>query len=215
MTCVAFVGLTIQDADNIPTSIIWLNPSSQKLANRTDDSVSVYTRTQIRGSRVFIESILKMCDFTFDLEGSYSCSVTNANGGETRSWNVSLHQETFEPTVIAFPVSQSSRRYGYSVLMACAAYGYPPPIISFNQRGQPINQAQLDGAYNVTNNVMTYANSVNVAVGILEICGFDYDDIGNYSCIATSRNVGQVSSPMWTVGITAGNVHFVIVSSMF
>ena len=204
MTCVAFFGLTAQNATTIPTFITWWSPSSQQLSNNSDNSVSVYTRTQIRDGRVFTESILKLCDF-FQAQGSYSCQVFNTFGDDTRSWNVSVHQDTFAPTIIAFPVAQSSRRYGFTVLMACAAYGYPPPIISFNQQDQPIDQADLDGSYQVDNSMETYLGGVVVALGVLKICAFDYDDAVNYSCVATARNVGYAESPSWNIGIIAGN----------
>ena len=105
-----------------------------------------------------------------------------------------------------FPISQSIRRFGYTVLMACAAYGYPPPIISFRQRGQPIDQAILDGAFKVNNRVQTYLGGVDVSLGVLEICGFDYDDVGTYTCTATARNIGQVTSSPWNVDVLAGDV---------
>lgn len=215
MTCVAFVGLMTQNAANIPTSISWQNPSSQQLRNTSDNTVTIYTRTQMQNGRVFTESILKLCNFSSAFEGSYSCRVSNNNGNEMRSWNVSLHQATFAPSIVAFPVAQSSRRFGYSVLMACAAYGYPPPIFSFNQRGQPISQAELDGPYVVKNIVQNYAGGVSIAMGILEICSFDYDDAVSYTCTATARNVGQVTSGSWTVNVLAGKILLLFASVGF
>ena len=210
MTCVAFIGLTTQNAASIPTSFSWWNPNSQQLANNSDNSVSIYTRTQTRSGRVFTESILKICNVSHALEGMYSCQVSNNNGIEMRSWNVSLPQQPFAPTIVAFPVPQSTRRLGFSVLMACAAYGYPPPVISFNQRGQPIDQADLDGPFRVKNSVQTYVGGVDVALGVLEVCAFDYDDIGTYTCTATARNVGQVTSGVWNVDVLPGNVYMIV-----
>ena len=206
MTCVGVIGLTTQNAASIVTSIDWMNPNGQSLTNNTDTSVSVYTRSLTQGGRVFMESILKICNFSHANEGMYSCQVSNTNGQESNSWNVSLHQQPFAPSIIAVPISQSTRRFGYTVLMACAAYGYPPPIISFRQRGQPIDQAILDGAFKVNNSVQTYLGGVDVSLGVLEICGFDYDDVGTYTCTATARNIGQVTSSPWTVDVLAGDV---------
>ena len=204
MTCVGFVGLMSQNAATIPTTITWTGPMSQQLVNSTDNSVSVYTRSTTQGGRVFIESILKMCDVSPSDEGEYSCTVLNNFGTETRTWNATLHQSTFAPTIVAYPVQQSTRRFGYSVLMACAGYGYPPPTFTFTQRGQPISQVDLDGGYTITNNVVPYAGGVTLGVGVLEICGFDYDDIGNYTCTANARNIGMATSGAWTVSLIAG-----------
>ena len=204
MSCVAFVGLASQNAANIPTTITWWNPNSQQLVNNSDNSVTVYPRTQTQSGRVFVESILKICNVSHAYEGRYACQVSNNNGLETRYWNVSLPQQPFAPSIVAFPVRQSTRRFGFSVVMACAAYGYPPPVISFRQRGQPIDQADLDGSFRVKNSVQTYLGGVDVALGVLEICGFDYDDVGTYTCTATARNIGQVTSDAWNVDIMAG-----------
>lgn len=204
MACVAFVGLTSQNAASIPTTISWWNPSSQQLVNDSDNSVTIYPRTQTRGGRVFAESILKICNVSHALEGRYACQVSNNNGLETRYWNVSIHQQPFAPSIVAIPVLQSTRRYGFSVLMACAAYGYPPPVISFTQRGQPIDQADLDGPVRVKNSVQTYLGGVDIALGVLEVCAFDYDDVGSYTCTATARNVGSVTSQSWNVDILPG-----------
>ena len=206
MTCVAFVGLATQNAANIPTTISWWNPNSQQLVNNSDNSVTVYPRTQTRGSRVFAESILKICNVSHPYEGRYACQVSNNNGLETRYFNVSLPQQPFAPTIVAFPVLQSTRRFGFTAVMACAAYGYPPPVISFSQRGTPIDQAILDGAYAVKNSVQTYLGGIDVALGVLEICGFDYDDVGTYTCTATARNVGQATSDPWNVDILPGMI---------
>lgn len=204
MACVAFVGLVSQNAASIPTAITWWNPSSQQLVNNSDNSVTVYPRSQTQGGRVFVESILKICNVSHALEGRYSCQVSNNNGLETRYWNVGLPQQPLAPSLVARPMNQTTRRFGFSVLMACAAYGYPPPVISFSQRGQPIDQADLDGPIRVKNSVQTYLGGVNVALGVLEICAFDYDDVGMYTCTATARNVGQVTSETWNVDILAG-----------
>ena len=205
MTCVAFVGLSTQNAANIPTSLTWWDPYSRMLANNSDNSVTVYSRTTMQGGRVFIESILKMCNFSQSLEGQYACRVNNNNGNDLRAWNVSLHQDTFAPTFVAYPMPQSSRRLGFTVLMACAAYGYPPPIITFNRLGQPIDQADLDGPVNVRYSVQNYLGNVDIAMGVLEVCSFGYDDAVSYTCTATARNIGQMTSDSWSVSLIAGN----------
>ncbi len=206
MACVAFVGLTSQNAASISTTISWWNPNSQQLDTNSDNSVTVYSRTQTRGRRVFAESILKICNVSHALEGRYACQVSNNNGLETRYWNVSIPQQPFAPSIVAFPVPQSTRRFGFTAVMACAAYGYPPPVISFSQRGQPIDQADLDGSFRVKNSVQTYLGGVDVALGVLEVCAFDYDDIGTYTCTATARNVGSVTSDSWNVDILPGMI---------
>ena len=205
MTCVAFVGLTTQNAANIPTTLSWWDPSLQRLANNTDNSVTIYSRTTTQGSRVFVESILKMCNFSHDLQGMYSCQVSNDNGDDGRAWNVSLHQEPFAPSLVAYPMSQSNRRFGFTVLMLCAAYGYPPPTITFSQSGQAISQEDLDrGRFRQRNSVQSYLGGVDISMGVLEICYFDYDDAVNYRCTATARNVGTVTSDPWIINVTAG-----------
>ena len=75
MTCVGLIGLTTQNAAFIVTSINWMNPNGQSLTNSSDNSVSVYIRSLTQGGRVFMESILKICNFSHADEGSYSCQV--------------------------------------------------------------------------------------------------------------------------------------------
>ena len=202
MTCVALVGLTSQNAGSIATSILWQNPRSQPLTNSS--AVTIYSRTQTRLGMVFVESILKICNFSNVHEGNYSCQVSNGNGQESNTWSVSLHQDPFAPSLVAIPFAQSSRRYGYSVVMECAAYGYPPPVISFTQGGVPIDQADLDGPHRVKNRVQSYVGGVDIAVGVLEICSFDYDDTGPYTCTASARNVGEVTSSQWSIDVVPG-----------
>ena len=203
MTCLAFVGLTAQGASEISTNISWWDPDLMELVNSTDDnSVSIFTRSQTRAGMVFIESILKICNFSTINEGMYSCLVSNIYGEEIRYWNATLHQEPFAHSFIAVPVAQSSRRYGFSVLMACATYGYPPPTITFNQRGQPISPSEK---YKVNTSIENFAGRSDITLTVLEICGFNYEDAGMYSCTAYSRLFGGITSSPWNIDVLAGN----------
>ena len=62
--------------------------------------------------------------------------------------------------------------------------------------------------------MQTYVGGVDVALGALEICRFDYDDIGIYTCTATARNIGQVTSDPWNVDMLPGNVSLAIVTCL-
>lgn len=84
--------------------------------------------------------------------------------------------------------------------MSCAAYGYPYPSITWTLNGQTV---QSDGILTIDTAVKNY-NGANATVSTLKICGADSDYVGDYTCTATVRDIGVVTSTPWRLDVPAG-----------
>ena len=199
MACVAYIGTESQSS--IVTLMNWYNPHSQLLSNNPDGSVSVTTTMTTQGGQVFIKSILKVCNFTTDDFGSYSCRATNIYGQNERNWIVSIVQLPIPPQILTSPNSLTTTA-GNTVYMTCSAYGYPYPFITWRKDNQVV---QSGGVVTIDSRVTNY-NGARVTVSTLKICGADSDHVGSYTCTANVRDIGQVTSSAWRLDVTPGRL---------
>ena len=201
MTCAGHVGNTAQNANQLGTTLTWWGPDGQALTNSTGD-VTVYTDTQTtQAGHVIIRSIIQICGFAPELEGTYSCVVSNSNGADMRSWNNTLPSDPIAPTVLVSPSTQTVSE-GNSVLMTCAGYGSPSPTITWYQNGQPLDP-YLAGRVTITTRY-TYYLGAPVTESIMKICGAAEEDHGSYYCSFRSAFGNAVSSNTWQVNVSPG-----------
>ena len=204
MSCIAYVGNTAQNVDQLSTTLTWWGPNSQQLTNSTTD-VTVYTEsTTTQSGQVFIKSILQICSFEPANEGTYSCQVSNSNGQDSRMWNSTLPTQPLAPSLVAVPSNQSISE-GNSVIMTCAGYGYPYPTITWYRNGQPLG-SNLAGRVSITSNIVNY-NGALVSESIMKICGAAEEDHGVYFCSASSIFGNAAVSSTWTVNVQPGNYY--------
>lgn len=200
MACVAYLGTESQSI-GVVTQMNWYNPHSQLLSNNSDGSSTVYTTTKTQNGEVFLKSILKICNFTTDDFGSYTCRVTNIFGQNEKSWIVSIVRLPVAPQLLTSPQSVTTST-GRTVYMTCSAYGYPYPAIIWSRNGQVV---QSDGILTIDTRVRNY-NGVNVSESTLKICGADSEYVGSYTCTANVRDIGQVTSNSWRLDVRPGKL---------
>ena len=201
MSCAAHVGNTAQNADQLGTTLTWRGPNNAQLTNSTDD-VTVYTGTMISpGGHVIIRSVIEICGFVPSLEGTYSCTVSNANGQDVRMWNNTIPRQPIAPTVVASPTTQTISE-GNSVIMACSGYGYPYPRITWYRNSQPLDPNSA-GRVTITTNIAYYYGAP-VTESILKICGAAEEDHGSYYCSFSSAFGSTVNSDPWQVNVSPG-----------
>ena len=199
MACVAYIGTESQSS--IVTTMNWYDPHSRLLSNNSDGSTTVSTIQTTQSGQVFIKSILKICNFTTDDFGSYTCRVTNFYGQTENSWIVSIVRLPIAPQLLTSPTDLTTTA-GNTVYMTCSAYGYPYPAIIWRRDGQVV---QSNDIATIDTRVTNY-NGVNVSVSTLKICGADSDYVGSYTCTANVRDIGQVNSRAWRLDVTPGKL---------
>lgn len=173
MTCAAHVGTQSQNAASLTTMLTWMGPDI--------NSSEVFTDTSTQSGRVFVRSILKICNFDEDDSGQYTCIVRNSNGMENRTWTVTFPEEPVLPQLAA--VSQyDSVTYGHTIYMACAMYGYPQPEITWTR-----DNTVLDPVSTTVNTTYVTINRVNFTQSYIRICNFQAANVGLYMCTATNR----------------------------
>ena len=201
MTCAAHIGNTAQNAQLLSTTLTWRGPDDIPLTNSTED-VTVYTdTTTTQQGYVIIRSIIQICGFTPDLEGIYSCEVSNNNGQDIRTWNNTLPMQPIAPVVVAAPTTQTVRE-GNSVIMTCAGFGYPYPTITWYQDSQPLDP-NLAGRVSITTRLTNY-NGALVRESVMKICGAGEEDQGSYYCSFSSAFGNTVNSNTWQVNVSPG-----------
>ena len=130
--------------------------------------------------------------------GRYMCRVANSIGNDTFNWNISFVQDLTPPELIVTPVDHDVN-YGDTVLMVCVASGYPEPEVSWSHNGQLVDNASSPFV-NIYNQVIVGNDSLTFTESIIEICGFELDDIGTFVCTATNVE-GSVNSTAVTIDI--------------
>ena len=193
MSCTAYLGTVGQRANQLSSTLSWLGPNSQQLVNTSDSTISVYAEMVTQSGQVFMKSYLKICNFTGENSGQYSCAVSNANGRDNRTWVASLPYPVTAPQLVAIPSNQTVRENN-AVYMSCAFYGYPFPEITWYRNGQVIDPATTTSTLTVTTRIANY-NGAQVVQSDFKICFVGVEDSGIYTCRATTRDLGMVSSP--------------------
>ena len=201
MTCVAYIGTTNQGADQLTSTLSWLGPESLQLVNASDGSVSVYAERDSQNGQVFIKSYLKICNFTQSNAGQYSCQVSNTNGRDNKTWDISLPSAVRVPELIAVPSNQTARE-GNTIYMTCAAYGYPYPDLTWYKNGQVIGP-DTNGLATINTNIVNY-NGALVVQSDLRICLLTVEDAGTYSCSASTRDFGVIRSQNFALNVLPG-----------
>ena len=200
MACVAYIG-TESQSNGVVTQMAWSDPHRRPLLNNTDSSVTISTTRTVQNGQVFLKSILKICNFTTDNFGQYSCRVTNIYGQNEMSWIVSIPRLPIAPVLLTSPTSLSTE-VGRTIYMTCSAYGYPYPAIIWRQDGQVV---QPGGVVTIDTRVKSYSGAF-VSVSTIKICGVDADNIGSYTCTASIRDIGQVVSGAWRLDLQQGKL---------
>ena len=200
MACVAYIG-TESQSNGVVTQMAWSDPHLRPLFNNSDSSVTIATTTTVQNGQVFLKSILKICNFTTNDFGQYTCRVTNIYGQNEQSWIVSIVRLPIAPVMLTSPTDLTTTM-GKTIYMTCSAYGYPYPAITWRRDGQVV---QSDGIVTIDTRVKNY-NGALVSVSTLKICGVDSDQHGSYTCTASIRDIGEVTSRAWRLTVPPGNL---------
>ena len=205
MSCIAYIGRMNKSVDQLATTFSWWDSSNRQLTNSSDGSVSVYTNSSVQNGLVFMSSVLKICNFTQSDTGEHTCTAMNTNGQGSASWNLTFLRSPLPPQfLVTPPMSTVTSEPGHTVYMDCAAYGFPTPWITWSLNGQVIYPN--DTMYRVTysTDIANYGGA-QVSQSLLKICGVGEEDIGNYSCTATtSKLASSVTSSAVTLNVMPG-----------
>ena len=205
MSCIAYIGRMNRSVDQLQTTFSWWDRNSNQLVNRSDGSVSIFTDSFNQNGLVFLRSILQICNFTTSDTGMHRCLAMNSNGQGSASWNLTFSRSPLAPFFLVTPsTSPVTAAYGRTFYVECAAYGFPPPQISWTMNGQAINTSGSFNRIIVDTSVTNYLGA-QVSQSILKICGVGEEDIGNYVCTASSSVFGtSMSTSPVTLGISPG-----------
>ena len=88
--------------------------------------------------------------------------------------------------------------------LTCVAYGLPFPSITWNKNGTAVSNSSLTSIYEETKS----ENGVSFVRSVLEICGSDLTDSGEYSCTADNGITSDSSNFMITVVTVQGKNTF-------
>lgn len=202
MTCTAYLGTVGQRADSLSSTLSWYGPNSQQIANSTDGSVSVYAEMVTQNGQVFIKSYLKLCNFSQANVGGYSCRVNNPNGQDDKSWNIDFPFPVVAPQMVAVPSAQTVTE-GNTVYMTCAVYGYPFPDVTWYKNNAVLGPSSTNSTLSISTDIVNY-NGAQLVQSTLKICLVGIEDIGSYSCRATTRDFGMVRSPDVSLNVLQG-----------
>ena len=209
MSCAAHVGNTAQNADQLATTLTWRGPDAQPLTNATT-GVTVYTDTMTSSQgHVIIKSVIQICGFVQALQGNYSCTVSNANGQDSRSWANTLPRQPIAPTVVVSPSTRTVGE-GNSVIMACSGYGYPYPRITWYRNGQPLDPNSMAGRIAITTRIANYLGAP-ITESVMKICGAGEEDHGSYYCSFASSFGNPVNTNTWQVNVSPGKHNYSLI----
>lgn len=205
MPCVAYVGRMNRSVDQLQTTFSWWDSNNQQLVNRSDGSVSIFTDSFTRNGLVFLRSILQICNFTTSDTGMHSCRAMNSNGQGSATWNLTFTRSPLAPFFLVTPSSSPvTAAYGRTFYVQCAAYGFPPPQITWTRNGQAINTSSPYNRVMIDTTVTNYLGA-QVSRSVLKICGTGEEDIGSYVCTATTTVFGtSISSAPVMLGVSPG-----------
>ena len=204
MSCAAHYGNTAQNAQQLDNMLIWTGPNGQQLTNGTT-GVMVYTDTMTTSQgHVIVKSVIQICGFMDSLQGNYSCTASNVNGQDSRTWTNRLPRQPVAPSVVTSPTTQTVSE-GSSVFMSCSGYGYPYPRITWYRNNQPLD-SNLAGRVTITTRVANYMGAP-VTESIMKICGAGEEDHGSYYCSFSSSFGNAVNTNTWQVNVNSGKYH--------
>ena len=201
MSCAAHLGNMAQNVHQLDNILTWTGPNDQPLTNSTT-GVMVYTDTMTTSQgHVIIRSIIQVCGFMDALQGNYSCTVSNVNGQDSRTWTNSLPRQPQAPSVLVSPTTQTISE-GNSVIMGCSGFGYPYPRITWYRNNQPLDP-NLAGRVTLTTRIANYQGAP-VTESIMKICGASEEDHGSYYCSFSSSFGNAVNTNTWQVNVNPG-----------
>ena len=205
MSCIVYVGRLNRSVDQLQTTLSWLDRNNNQLVNRSDGSVSVFTDSFNQNGLLFLRSILQICNFTTSDTGMHSCRAMNSNGQGSANWNLTFTRSPLAPFFLVTPsTSPITAAYGRTFYIRCAAYGFPPPQVTWSKDGQAINTSSAFNRVIIDTSVTNYLGA-QVSQSILRICGVGEEDIGTYICTAsTSVFNTSISTLPVTLGVSAG-----------
>lgn len=220
MTCVAYIGRLNSSVNQLQTIFSWWDRNNNQLVNSSDGMVSVFTSDySVQDGRVFMTSILKICNFTERHTGQHTCRTMNSNGQGSASWDLSFLRSPIPPQFLVTPSPTPIKpAYSRTVYMECAAYGFPFPEITWTMNGEAINPNESFYRVNINTSVVNYGGA-QVTQSVLKICGVGEEDIGTYACIASTRDFGSITTNSVPLNVGPGmliqhpctNVDFCIV----
>ena len=205
MSCIAYIGRMNRSVDQLTTTFSWWDNSNNELANSSDGSVGVYTDSFTQSGLVFMRSVLKICNFTQSDTGRHTCTAMNSNGQGSASWNLTFLRTPLRPQFLVTPsTSAVTGGYGRTIILNCAAYGFPFPQITWTLNGQALRPNDTMYRVNYNTDIVNYGGA-QVSQSTLRICGVGEEDIGSYVCIAsTSAFTTTISTSPVTIGVNPG-----------
>ena len=196
MSCIAYIGRMNRSVDQLQTTFAWWDRDNRELINTTDGTVSIYTSgLTIQNGLVFMKSTLKICNFTQIHTGRHMCRVSNSNGLDSASWNLTFLRSPLPPQFLVTPsTSPVIANYGRTVYLYCVAYGFPFPEITWSLNGQTVYPN--DTMYRVVTDtgIVNYLGA-SVSQSILKICGVGEEDMGSYTCTASTVSYTHLTLP--------------------
>ena len=205
MTCIAYIGRQNKSVDQLQTTFSWWDRNSNQLVNSSDGSVSVFTSDySIQNGKVFMISILKICNFTERHTGRHTCRAMNSNGQGSANWELTFLHSPIPPQFLVTPLPTPIKPvYSRTIYMECAAYGFPFPQITWTLNGEPINPNETFYRVNINTSIVNYGGA-QVTQSVLKICGVGEEDIGSYACIASTRDFGTITTTSVPLNVGPG-----------
>ena len=140
----------------------------------------VFSVTVLKTSSTsFIFSSIQICITEIDVYGQYSCTARNGIGSpQTHTWSLIPNSSGLE---IAIAPASQTVKVGATVLMACVAYGFPYPDITFSKDGTALAWYNSN-SISVTE-MVGVEDSMAYSLSLISICNVEQ---GRYSCNARS-----------------------------
>lgn len=185
MTCLAVVR---QEEAN-DTDITWWDEFG-RITNTAE--TMIYTSRDWLLNTIFVESTLVICGVQYEHFGRISCIAENTLGRDVVTWNVGPNIAHSPPLVLLGPVNQTVDCRG-RVTMTCVVNAFPSPDVWWSLNNTLVDDEAIDGVAIVSNDETTFG--LNFTEAFLDICNFNDENVGYYTCGASNMFGNYTSDP--------------------
>ena len=190
VSCNASVGP--QEAYNIDSSdIMWLDAYGQQIMP-IDNQINVYQTVNTVGNNVFVTLTLGINSISANHVGDLECAVESIFGTDSATFTVQTYEILTSPELMITPLNRTVDCRSRATL-TCIITAFPIPDVQWYFNGIYVDTSASDNV-----NVNHYYGSLiglNFTETYLDVCDFNDENVGYYSCSALNVLGNYTSNP--------------------